>query len=475
MARIVHGYSLAHTRETGSPLLRQVGRRSARSVRLRRGRKPGGNRVSSAERSFTVAILLLLFVCFLLPADGWCQVPATENSTASPDQPTQQTRPPRPPASELRGLVGDPAKHVLAPGDVIEINIVALPTLPTSYPIRIDGSFFLAPIGDVQAAGKTLPQLEQELKSRLGKEMRRPQFRLGLKDVAPNRMTILGEVLQPGSYQLRPGSTVLDLIASAGGLTERADASEGQLIRSTGQTTISLSPGTATESAPQLKDGDVLFIQSGTKVNVTGEVFNPGLLSVPRREGTPMQALIRAGGPKPNASLGRVILFRPALTSTVTLDLSAKAPPLPEIAHHLEDGDVLVVPPRQAVVVFKGPKAVPLRGGENVLDVIIAAGVGENLNDVTIVRSQHVQSLATVRPEDFSNPAKVETLHKDLAPEKVDLTRYFETRNPALLVPINDGDIVLVPDPGPPGGFMQSLATFLSPLQLLLSFGYFFR
>lgn len=408
-------------------------------------------------------VFLILFL-LLLPTEAWSQEPSANDSTKTPRSP------------DLRGLVGDPAKHVLAPGDVVEVNIVALPELPTSYIIRIDGSFFLAPIGDVPAAGKTLSQLDQYLKRRLAQEMRRPQFRLGLKDVAPNRMTVLGEVLRPGSYELRPGSTVLDLIASAGGLTDKADASEGQLIRSSGETLIALSPGaTSDSSSPSLKDGDVLYIHPGTKVNVTGEVFNPGLLAVPRREGGPMAALIRAGGPKPNASLARVILFRPALSSTITIDLSPTGAELPQLARQLEDGDVLVVPPRQAVVVCKGPKAVPLRGGENVLDVVIAAGVGENLDDVTIVRSQNVESLASVRPEDFANAEKVDALNKNLEPEKIDLTKYFETRNPALLVPINDGDIILVPEPGPPGGFMQTLAAFLTPLQMLMGFGYWFR
>lgn len=412
--------------------------------------------------------LSMFLLIFLL------QVAALGQQSTGSESPTSSPNPrPKPPTVDLRGLVGDPSKHVLAPGDVVEINIIALPNLPTTYPIRIDGAFYLAPVGDVPAAGKTLGQLESYLKQRLAQEMRRPQFRLGIKEVAPNRMTVLGEVLQPGSYQLRPGSTVLDLIASAGGLTERADASEGQLIRSTGEVTIPLSPGGTNDSAAQLKDGDVLFIHPGTKVNVTGEVFTPGLLSVPRREGTPMAALIRAGGPKPNASLSRVILFRPALTSTVTLDLSSTGPELPQLAQQLEDGDVLVVPPRQAVVVHKGPKAVPLRGGENVLDVVIAAGVGENLDDVTIVRSQNAQHLASVRPEDFNDPVKSETLQRDLEPEQVDLTRYFETRNPALLVPISDGDIILVPESGP--SILQSLATFLSPLQMLLGFGYWFR
>lgn len=417
---------------------------------------------------YYVPWFLCLFI--FLASSGFCQ-PGREETKPTPSPAT----PIRPPSPDVRGLIGDPAKHVLAPGDVVEINIFALPSLATSYPIRVDGSFYLPPVGDVPAAGKTLSQLDTYLKARLAQEMRRPQFRLGLKDVAPNRFTVLGEVAQPGSYELRPGSTVLDLIASAGGLTSKADASEGQIIRSTGELTIPLTPGKIdSDTVTQLRDGDVLYIHPGTSVNVTGEVFAPGLLSVPRREGNPMAAMIRAGGPKPNASLSRVILFRPALSSTVTLDLSANGPELPEIARQLQDGDVLVVPPRQAVVVFKGPKAVPLKGGENVLDVVIAAGVGENLDDVTIVRSQNAQAIASARPEDFANAGKAEALQQSLAPEKVDLTKYFETRNPDLLTPINDGDIILVPDPGPPGGFMQSLWTFLSPLQMLMNFGYYF-
>lgn len=408
---------------------------------------------------------MLVILILILPCDA--------QTTSNPDPSSPQPSDIRSPLPPPRGLVGDPSKHVLSPGDVIELNIHSLPNLPTSYSIRIDGAFYLPPIGDVPAAGKTLAQLESELKKRLAKELRRPQFRLGLKEVAPNRLTILGEVLRPGSYEVRPGSTVLDLIASAGGLTERADASEGRLLRSGGESAISLAPGA--EPTVRLKDGDVVYISPGIKVNVTGEVFSPGTMAVPRREGDPLRALIRAGGPKPNASLSRVILFRPALSSTITLDLSPTGPKLPEAARQLEDGDVLVVPPRQAVVVCGGPKAVPLRGGENILDVVIAAGIGDNLHDVTIVRSQNVEPLAMASLADFQNAGVSEKIQQELKPEKIDLTAYFESRNPSLLVPINDGDIVLVPEKGPPLPWFQTLSAYLAPVQMLLGFGYMFR
>lgn len=362
---------------------------------------------------------LLLFLCYLI---FHFQAHAQPNNPATPAT--------APGGGALGPLSGE--QHVLRAGDELEFHISSLPEMDKVYQIRVDGSFFHPLVGEVQAAGHTLGDLRAELKKRLAKELRNPAFKLGLKQVALHQVAVLGEAKQQGTFEVGLGSTVLDLIAKAGGLTEKADKETATLLRGSEKITISLRPeqgGGLTE----VRTGDVLYLGTGAPVSVTGEVTTPGVYSVSRVACDPRQALLAAGGAKEQASLSRVRLIRANLPAPLVLDLRVDAQtPLPLEAQQMHEGDILVVPARQAVVLgaVTEPGPVSLRGEETLLDILPAKLTGES----------DVEKILVVRAEDVRN-------NRDKK-EEYSLKEYFEEGKADVVVPIGDGDLVYIPPKG---------------------------
>lgn len=347
-----------------------------------------------------------------------------------------------------------PEIYHLSPGDKLELILPPLPDLPNLekiYVVRYDGGFYHPVIGEVRAAGRTMAEVEREIRSRLARELRTPTFRLGLVERSRKDIAVLGDVQKPGKYPLEPGATVLDVLAQAGGLTDKADANQGLIFREGVALPVSLRPplpGSPSQPATVLRPTDVVFVPSGVRIGVSGEVRTPGLYAIPRQGTTPAEALALAGGAKPEAALTRALLVRSGLPRPLLLDLTPGGI-LPPEGQVLQDGDSLVVPARQALVAGAITKVVPLRGGENLLDVYAAAGGSTgHIDDIKVIRAQDVAA----------GVQKAET---------VDLTRYFEEGDTRPLVPIHDGDVVYIPPQSQ--GFPTSLFTVLSIVSVIRS------
>lgn len=366
------------------------------------------------KRSCLLHCLLLFFClpCFAQPAGG----PPVGTSTGN--------------GGALIPLTSE--EHVLRAGDQLVFHIAALPELNSTYVVRVDGIFFHPLVGEVKAAGRTLGDLRADLKKRLAKELKNPSFRLGLAQVAKHSVAVLGEARNQGTFEVGLGSTVLDLIAQAGGLSEKADRETAVLLRGQERLEVSLRPE-AGGGLTQVRSGDVLYLLAGSPVSVTGEVTVPGVYAVSRAGGGPKQALLAAGGAKEEASLARVRLVRASLPEPLILDLTADPKtPLPVEAQQLEEGDILVVPARQAVILgaVAKPGPVALRGDETLIDILPAqVGKDSDIKKVLIVRANDV----------LANRDKK---------EEYNLQEYFEKGNAEAAVPIHDGDLIYVPAKG---------------------------
>ena len=85
--------------------------------------------------------------------------------------------------------------------------------------------------GRVKAAGLTASQLERSITSRLkGGILNDPRVSVQVSTYAP--IYIHGEVKKSGDFPFRPGLTVMDAVAAAGGFTYRADDSRAYVRRS---------------------------------------------------------------------------------------------------------------------------------------------------------------------------------------------------------------------------------------------------
>ena len=87
-------------------------------------------------------------------------------------------------------------------------------------------------IGGVTAAGRTTREIEADIAAKLGaKYVQSPQVSVSVKDAVGQRITVDGAVRKPGVYSAKGETTLLQVIAQAGGLDEVGDSDSITLFR----------------------------------------------------------------------------------------------------------------------------------------------------------------------------------------------------------------------------------------------------
>lgn len=121
-----------------------------------------------------------------------------------------------------------PAEYILGVGDSLDIAIWRNDDLKTSTKINSSGKIMFPLIGEVQASGKSLSALRDELKERFSKYLVDPQVSISVSVVQSRKVLVLGEVRNPGVFSLDSDLTIMDAVAKAGGWT--TDAKTGNVI-----------------------------------------------------------------------------------------------------------------------------------------------------------------------------------------------------------------------------------------------------
>lgn len=131
------------------------------------------------------------------------------------------------------GLIGPhDSGFVIGNDDLLAINVWKEPDLSSkSIPVRSDGKISLPLVGEIQAAGRTPLQLEQDIEGKLKNFVTTPAVTVMVEQVNSRKFNILGQVAKPGSYSLSLGSNVMDAIAAAGGLKDFAKKTGIYILR----------------------------------------------------------------------------------------------------------------------------------------------------------------------------------------------------------------------------------------------------
>jgi polysaccharide export outer membrane protein len=86
-------------------------------------------------------------------------------------------------------------------------------------------------VGSVALSGLTLTEATQQLTARLAGILVRPQVTVSVTKRRPIRVSVLGEVKQPGRFELEYDESLLSAVARGGGLTEYADRDSIYVVR----------------------------------------------------------------------------------------------------------------------------------------------------------------------------------------------------------------------------------------------------
>jgi polysaccharide export outer membrane protein len=131
------------------------------------------------------------------------------------------------------------SEYRLGPEDVIQVIVYKeCPDLCVdSAVIRPDGKVSLPLVGELPATGKTSLQLQKEIVDKLAEFFSEPHVNVIVKEVNSAKVSVLGEVNKPGTYKIGNRSTLLDALASAGGLTPYAKKDRIVVVRNAGDGT----------------------------------------------------------------------------------------------------------------------------------------------------------------------------------------------------------------------------------------------
>lgn len=112
--------------------------------------------------------------------------------------------------------------YVLAPGDVVQVRMFGQEAFTTRARVRGDGRISLPLLNDVEAAGYTPASLGQQLETRYKDYVKVPAVTVSVEEIHPVAVPVAGEVARPGVVTAERGSTVLQILLLAGGLTDFA-------------------------------------------------------------------------------------------------------------------------------------------------------------------------------------------------------------------------------------------------------------
>src|SRR5437016_6515785 len=117
------------------------------------------------------------------------------------------------------GQADVPRHVILASGDVVKLTFSAAPELNQSQKVRSDGKLSLPLVGEVDAAGKTVGQLQSELIELYKSQLKTPEVTVSLEG-SVTTVTVSGAVAKPGKVVFERPTTVVQAIMNAGGPNE---------------------------------------------------------------------------------------------------------------------------------------------------------------------------------------------------------------------------------------------------------------
>lgn len=275
---------------------------------------------------------------------------------------------------------------------------------------------------------------------------------------------IMGEVQKPGSYETRDTTTLLDILANAGGPTRFAETRQIKILSASGDTKLfdllAYSEGFEGIKVPAIQPGDVVFVPEKTDLNekswlkvppsravkIIGAVNDPGRYEW-SDEMSFTDLLAHAGGPTKGANLNEIKVLREG-KARISFDLEkykngTSSDPLPSLIA----GDTVIIEElpndpsdnksqwvRQestsSIYIF-GQVGAPGRYAFNdslhFVDILAAADGPTANADIRNIRITHRNGAV----------AKV---------SKLDLALYFETGDETLFPNVLPGDTIFIPE-----------------------------
>ena len=215
-----------------------------------------------------------------------------------------------------------PSSLTIGPGDVLEISVLGVDDLTRKVRVLGDGTVTMPLLGNFRISGFTVRDAEGVITRMLSakKLVNDPNVSIFVAESVSGAVSVQGAVLKPGAYELFGGSTLLEVLGRAGGLSQnrggeilvlRGNPSEDKERIAIDAERL-IEQGDLSANIP-LRPGDLVVVPvaRSLRVYVTGAVRGPGAVEYSSSEGiTVLQAITAAGGPTERANLKKVTIRR---------------------------------------------------------------------------------------------------------------------------------------------------------------------
>ena len=301
--------------------------------------------------------------------------------------------------------------YVVGPGDSLSIDLWGGITTRLVRAVDREGRVALPEAGPVQVSGHSLAEVQQVVQKAVGSQFRGTSADVSVSRLRTVRVYVVGEVGEPGAYDISSLSTPLNAVVAANGVTPRGSLRflehyrGRQLLEQVDAYDLLLRG--VTPEAKKLENGDTLMVPAiGPQVTVTGMVRRPAIYEL-RDEKTLADVLGLAGGILPAATLKHIEMQRLEAhekRSMLSLDLSAENGDAPQLSSFkVQDGDEIhilpIAPYNQEAIYLQGhilrPGRYSYHDGMKLTDLIAS------YKDLLPEPAPHYGEIVRLNPPDF--------------------------------------------------------------------------
>ncbi len=226
----------------------------------------------------------------------------------------------------VAGALGQSGTYRLKPDDILVIAVYGETQITSQVPVGPDGNISAPFVGVLQAEGRTTSDIEADL-IRLYKEklqLRNPKVSVTIFRYRTVRATVSGAVNRPGTYEMRPGDTIMALLGFGGSpVVDRAIIRRATFRRANSKEVIpvdlqAMQNGDASQDYV-IEDGDILTVPDDVTSGLSNTISVMGAVQAPNtypfRAGMRvMDALSMARGDIPGRSkVSEIYVIRPQL------------------------------------------------------------------------------------------------------------------------------------------------------------------
>jgi polysaccharide biosynthesis/export protein len=168
----------------------------------------------------------------------------------------------------LGTALADEPLYTVKAGDTLSIAVWKEPDLTSNAVlVRPDGTFSFPLVGQVDARGKTVQELQNVVTERLRKYIADPVVTVSVQEVKGNRVYVIGQVTKPGDFVVNPSVNVMQALSMAGGATAFASTNNIIILRRTPTGQVALPfhyndvvHGKELQQNVELQAGDVVVV-----------------------------------------------------------------------------------------------------------------------------------------------------------------------------------------------------------------------